>query len=359
MISIIIPVYNINSKLINRCIDSILNQSYSDFEILIVDDGSDKSYIKHIDELSRKDTRIKVYRQKNSGVSTARNFGLRKAKGSYICFIDGDDTVEKDYLKEAFELCEDNNLDAVIGAERYVFESKVEEYRANLKKNQDVLIIEHDNINYFLAQLLSDSNIAYYPQLSGCRNGGPCWRLFKRKLINEITFNEKIIIFEDKVFNCEVLSKAHKIGVSNKIWYNYFQYSNSSINKFQPNMVKSFNELIKSTSNIVKDWPLELKPHISKFIIMSCGQLLNKCLYNEKSTYNYIERRRLLDECFNNKYWEKLINNFKYDFLTSKEKVTAYLILNKKYKRLFLFTKFTQALGKLKCLLKGNKKIEV
>ena len=95
-ITFIVPVYNVE-KYIYRCVQSILKQSYSNIEVILVDDGSTDASGEIIDEMASEDVRIKVIHQKNSGVSTARNSGLMTASGEYILFIDGDDYIESDY----------------------------------------------------------------------------------------------------------------------------------------------------------------------------------------------------------------------------------------------------------------------
>ena len=113
VISIVVPVYNVEAY-IRRCLDSIINQSMKEFEVLVVDDGSTDNSGKICDEYALKDLRIKVYHQKNGGIARARNFGLKKARGKYIMFIDSDDYVEKDFCLVPYGLAEKNNADIVI-----------------------------------------------------------------------------------------------------------------------------------------------------------------------------------------------------------------------------------------------------
>ena len=97
-ISIIVPVYNAEQYL-RRCIDSILNQSFTDFELILIDDGSKDKSSDICDEYAAKDSRIKVYHKENGGVSSARNLGLDNANGEWIAFVDSDDFIKEDYLK--------------------------------------------------------------------------------------------------------------------------------------------------------------------------------------------------------------------------------------------------------------------
>lgn len=107
--SIIVPVYNVE-KYLKKCLNSILSQTYDDFEIIIVNDGSKDNCQAIIDEYAKKDTRIKPYIKPNGGLSDARNYGVKKAIGDYIIFVDSDDYIEKDLLLKLSEVLQDNDI---------------------------------------------------------------------------------------------------------------------------------------------------------------------------------------------------------------------------------------------------------
>lgn len=110
LVSIIVPIYNVE-KYIKECIDSIINQTYKNLEIILVDDGSPDSCPKICDEYSKKDKRIKVIHKENGGLSSARNAGLDVAKGEYVSFIDSDDIVDEKFIETLYNLCIENNCD--------------------------------------------------------------------------------------------------------------------------------------------------------------------------------------------------------------------------------------------------------
>lgn len=112
MYSIIIPVYN-TEKYINKCVSSVLNQSYDDFEIIIVDDGSESQCAKYLDEYSKNDFRIKVIHQKNKGLGGARNTGIKYAIGDYLFFLDSDDFIEQKALEISTYYLNQYNLDVL------------------------------------------------------------------------------------------------------------------------------------------------------------------------------------------------------------------------------------------------------
>ena len=140
-ISIIVPVYNVE-KYLKRCIDSILNQSFTNFELILVDDGSTDNSGKIIDEYAIKDERIKVIHKENGGQGSARNRGLDIAKGNYIGFVDSDDWIHKDMYKCMYKIINEDNTDIV-----QVGHNMVEEYTKDKRCNINNLnIICIDNI---------------------------------------------------------------------------------------------------------------------------------------------------------------------------------------------------------------------
>ena len=112
-ITVIVPIYNVE-KYLKRCIESILNQTFKDFELLLLNDGSTDSSGKICDIYASKDNRIVVRHKKNQGVSTTRNLGIDIAKGEYITFIDSDDWIEKDYLEKMYSKIKEMNVPLLI-----------------------------------------------------------------------------------------------------------------------------------------------------------------------------------------------------------------------------------------------------
>lgn len=124
LVSIIIPVYNAESD-ISRCLDSILSQTISNFEVLCIDDGSKDSSFSILQEYEKKDKRIHAYRQRNMGVAKTRNKGIQLSHGEYIAFIDNDDYIEEDYLEKYYTKMINGDFDIVIGGYKRVLDGKV------------------------------------------------------------------------------------------------------------------------------------------------------------------------------------------------------------------------------------------
>lgn len=143
-ISIIVPVYNVE-KYLNRCLDSILNQTFTDFELILVDDGSTDNSGIICDEYKTKDNRIKVIHKENGGLSSARNAGLDIARGRYIGFVDSDDFISKDMYQILYNEAEKNKADMIMCEFKKV-DKNYEAINNNLYKKSDIKLLKKDEI---------------------------------------------------------------------------------------------------------------------------------------------------------------------------------------------------------------------
>ena len=221
-ISIIIPCYNMEKK-IGKCIDSIKNQSYKNFEAIFVDDGSTDKTKDVIEDNIKSDERLKYFHKENGGVASSRNYGIEKAKGTYICFIDSDDYVEKDYLKELYENLIDNDSDISICNFSRVYEDKIVENR-----------VEKDF--YHLIRFPAAWNKLYKASL------------FKD---NNIEFPNKRVGEDLSVF-CKFLMLTDKISVVEKPLYNYMQSSTSITHTYDDSQYDTF-EMTEDIEDFAKE----------------------------------------------------------------------------------------------------------
>lgn len=197
MISVIVPVYNVE-RYLHRCIDSILTQSYTDFELLLIDDGSPDGCGLICDEYAAKDSRVRVFHKENGGVSSARNLGLDNARGEWIAFIDSDDYVDVDYLKELIAIQKDTGSDLVSILRIACPANEC----VTLSRNQFGLLFTQ----YKFEKLC------------------PPWgKLFNRNLVSQynLRFNHQVRLGEDVMFVLSYLLNVSKITLisSNKYIY--------------------------------------------------------------------------------------------------------------------------------------------
>ena len=256
LISIIVPVYNVE-KYLDRCIESILAQSYTNFELLLIDDGSTDGSLRICKEYEELDTRIRTFHKKNGGLSDARNFGLDRMKGQYVTFIDSDDYVGSDYLKILFEMIEDGISDVTIVGVEDFYENKM---TVDISQDDVRTVIKREDI---FKEMVKFDKFTW----------SACAKLFKRELFERNRFPvgalyEDLRIIPYMLCGCNVISCS-----SYKQYYYYI------------NRVGSITRSI--SENSIKMWEYGM------------DQLLAYSLKNEPQDYLYLEGR--FDTCI---FWD-------------------------------------------------------
>lgn len=219
-ISIIVPVYNVE-KYLKACIDSILNQSFKDFEVILVDDGSMDSSGKICDDFARKDSRFKVIHKKNGGVNTARKIGIEKASGTYITFMDADDMFTDNALDVMYKACINNDLDICVGSKYIWTESdKLPNTPISTPKIDEkfLKIFNAQNLDYFHLY-----EVEWFMVFWG--------KIFKRELFNNQYIATSLKYGEDQICIKEILFKSQKIMVIPNYVYIYRKRPNSATTK--------------------------------------------------------------------------------------------------------------------------------
>lgn len=242
MIDIIIPVFNTPSSDLERCFKSILNQTANNYKVYIIDDGSDKETKIFLDEYVKDKDNFIVKHILNGGVSNARNIGMSISKSQYLTFIDADDTVENRFLEEAYNLINDNDLDIVIGGYNEIKDNNIIRTRLSLP---GLHIYENDQINNFFEKLLSSKTNDNNQEIGNAPVGRIYTRLFKRKSIGNLKFNTNVHMSEDTLFMIDYTYQVKRIGIVDKVWYNYYinDYSISNSTK-KEKMINGINEFL-------------------------------------------------------------------------------------------------------------------
>lgn len=212
LISIIVPAYNAG-KTLNSCIDSIITQSYCNYEVIIVNDGSNDETSAICEHIIKIDNRFKAIHKQNGGVSSARNEGLKAARGEWICFVDSDDTLKPDALKKMFSLT-GNDCDIVVaGYETFNNKPfKLPLHKTAIKSNVELAL-----------ELFVPSDYKYL--------GYPWAKLFRRSVItdNHLSFDEALFYNEDRLFNLIFLLHARKGAYTTEPVYNYYIRDNGAM----------------------------------------------------------------------------------------------------------------------------------
>jgi glycosyltransferase involved in cell wall biosynthesis len=261
-ISIIIPVYNV-SLFIEKCIKSIVDQSFKDFECIIINDGTKDNSIALIEVIIKGDKRFKIFHQKNQGQGMARNLGLKHAQGKYICFIDADDYVEPNYLEGMYREIEKQKADVVCCGFN---------------------IITKDKVNPHLITLEASSNIeAILYLLNGNDWGSLFNRMFKSNLVKDLKFKKGNT--EDKPFIFELFIKysVSKVIYIHQCLYNYIIRDQSATNSMSIGKIDTlFENLIVNPLNLVQqsNYYGNCKRELDYYLVMSYLYIISNIAKN-------------------------------------------------------------------------------
>lgn len=275
-VSVIVPVYNVE-RYIKQCLESIINQTYKNIEIILVDDGStDKSNI-IIKKYIKENSNIKYIKQNNSGVSVARNNGLKHAIGEFILFVDPDDYLYEEYIEKAYNKAKETDSDIVISGHTLVYDDGIKGVDKFICKNMDE------------KKIYSGKCIA--EKMLSLEIEGYLWdKLFKKKKLKELYFEPNRYI-QDWYPVFKLVYQSSKITFINEPLYNYRQRSSSTVNKNNEKLVKDFShavdEIIKycSENNFETKAILEFKIKTFNGIISRYSKMkVNKTL---KSYYKF------------------------------------------------------------------------
>lgn len=210
-ISIIVPVYKVEPY-IHKCVDSILNQTFKDFEVILVDDGSPDNCGKICDEYAQKDDRVVVIHKENGGQATARNSGLDIARGEYIGFVDSDDYIEEDMYEFLYNLCIDNNCDIANCSSTIYFKDRVQ-------------------VNGGHGLMIHNTNEAMRVAMEGVLYDECLWtKLIKKELFKNLRIPVGIA-YEDTAFTYKLIDRAKRICCKGEAKYNYIKRDNSTMDR--------------------------------------------------------------------------------------------------------------------------------
>lgn len=286
-VSVIIPVYNVENKL-RRCLDSIMKQTFSDYELILVNDGSRDSSGDICDEYAKRDARIKVIHQDNKGASAARNRGISQAQAQYITFVDSDDYVHVDFLNTLYELAQRKNADVAVCC-YYNIENGISQ--PMLHNFEDNVALSGEEIQHVIYNNIVEDNTKGYYSL--------CNKIFRKEMLfeNNILVDESMSFGEDMVFVLDCLKFCNCIAFSKEPLY-YYESAEEGLfrsyrQSFLVDVLKCYNRIIEQvdTYNEVdssyKTLNLKYYFYINRFLK---GIVLNES-----------DRRKCIKEVFENR----------------------------------------------------------
>jgi glycosyltransferase involved in cell wall biosynthesis len=321
------PVYNVE-KYITKSIQSVLNQTYKDFELLVIIDGSPDNS-KEIAETFN-DTRITIFEKQNGGLSDARNYGLERAKGEFIYFLDSDDWIEPNLLEDTISVFEKKDIDFVI----FGYFLDEEDLEGNVISTKEVSTrdIQFVKNNGDLDLDVNTMNILGY-----------AWnKLYRVSFlkVNNIIFDKGVSLVEDILFNSKVYKESNTLTFIDKRLYHYINRpSESLIKTFHKNSFELYLEKSKSIESFLNAWNVanERKNRILSSVIVSGIRYCVNNLFAFKNSLTEAQKIEYIKMMLHNKETQKFINY--YDAVSSFDKLYKKLISNKAVFLLYLLCK--------------------
>ena len=236
LFSVIVPIYKVEAYL-RKCVDSILAQECGDFELILVDDGSPDGCPAICDAYAEEDARVRVIHKENGGVVSARNTGIRKAKGEYICYVDGDDWVTPDWLKSIRQMLEQapQKLDILAFGARMLFQDHEEEIGSSLEEGFYAKDRLEKEIYPFL---ISDRRLLFGRGIIF----SVAWnKVYKKSLLRKYYCrDERLTVGEDTAFTIKCFLHAENAYISNRVFYLYNRMNEGSeLTKYNPDRLKA------------------------------------------------------------------------------------------------------------------------
>lgn len=320
LVSIIVPMYN-SEKYIERCVKSLISQSYKNIEIILIDDGSKDKTIEILKLYNDKDSRIKLYKKKNSGASSARNYGLEKCTGDYILFVDADDYIDSNMIRDMVSMINITTNTMVFSGNDEIYTDKIE-YR-----NLFIDIKDKTNIS---------RNVVMREIASG-RAGLICCKLIPKSVVDKfnIRFDESIKMSEDQLFFLELSQYIDRFCYLEGYMYHYDRTNEKSITvNYQNDVYKNQMYVFEKIEILFQENELNHSEDI-KALSKKIKDILLFCINNEVCTsnirninekiknINYILKDTSIDSKYGDEIKDSLIGKLIYKGITANNTILS------------------------------------
>ncbi|MBR3298796.1 MAG: glycosyltransferase [Clostridia bacterium] len=353
-ISLIIPCYNIEEALITRALDSVAAQDFSDYEVIIVDDGSKSEFHEALERVVPKYEKTTLITIPNGGVSNARNVGVSRASGEYVAFLDGDDALTKHFFSESYKAAAETGAEFVIGC--VIITESIENFEPLAPLNGVGYTVYEGELveNKLRFALNCNTRTIRYKIDQNDEKGrlyisrGPVARLLKKRLALRVQFPLGIKRGEDIIWNNDVLSLANKVCVVSSHWYWYYFNPESVRHRFDPEMHLSYEAQIKAFRSKL-DMQNDNHYLIVGLRVLDCLKLINKYQIARAGKADKALKKAVIRHLYTEDPWT-MIKESRFIGLTQKREA----VYAKLYKHKMLF--FADGLKlKLYDLRHGNK----
>ena len=304
--SVIIPTFN-SMPYLAECIKSVIHQSYSNLQIIVIDDGSSDDTVRFMRSLN--DARVDFTRTDNNGVSAARNLGLSKVAGDFVMFVDADDTIESDAIRQAVCFATENALDMAVGGLTKDYGNR-EVFFGSATETQDAAIFEGPDV-----QKVIEKTVAYEipgeRYLSSFFMSGSVCKLIRVGLLQGLEFDPSLVVGEDTHFNVKVLKRCGRVGFTSENWYRYYIRESSAVRRFRPDAFSNAELLLRK---LREEFCLDKEEGCWPPCVIERGirQFLGACkvsVVHPEARNSYWASARQVRRCLDSDFWSDLFSH--------------------------------------------------
>lgn len=337
-ISIIVPIYNVE-RYLDRCLNSIINQTLKNIEIVLVDDESPDMCPQKCDEAAKQDERIKVIHKKNEGLGFARNSGLERATGEYVYFVDSDDYLDIYAAEKLYNAAKKDNLDICFAG--IIFENEKGNQKREIPKYAGSIFKQPQIVNIVLAGMLGAEPTA--KRDTNLRMSA--WQgIYRRTWLNENNLrfpSEREFISEDIIFHLHALPKAKKMGyIEECLFYHIVDNPNSLTHKYNSERFKKCCILYLEEKKIIEilNGSQTMIQNAQRMFLGNTRVCLKQIVYKAKSEGKQFAINEI-EKVVNNRILEHVLNLYPYNRNPWKQAILSYLIQKKKVSIIYYLIK--------------------
>lgn len=343
-VSLVLPIFNIREEYLRKCLDSIRIQSFTDFEALLIDDGS-KPYIRNLCEFyTEKDSRFHYFYQENAGVCAARNSGMDHSSGQYICFIDPDDWIERNYLESLYNRMEETDADIAIADCTVWYQNH---HVQNRFLDGEKTVLKGEDKNLLLYQLVGKKICRYYPPEIAC--GVPWGKIYRKEFLehNDLRFIPGMKRMEDNIFNLYAFEHAKAIAYEPSYLYCYRKEEGSASYRYDPDLISHFEKYFEETRKFLDLFHKEeiLYKALAMKELTSFNSFLNYYYYRLEN-HTSREIRRMINDQLEREPYKTALSEIDPQYLTKQEYIFVTALKYRYYSLLKLLIKARSAIRK-------------
>lgn len=338
-LSVIVPVYNVDKKYLAECFSSILSQTFSDFELIVVDDGAGDDLAAFIDSFDYHGADVKIIHQENAGVAVARNKGLEACTGRYVTFVDSDDTIEKDCFEEIVKFADANTLDVLmfgINIQRGGKSTQFSPYLCDIGRFSDA---QKEEVQFKIMVGILPFYVC--PPASADAAGSACAKLYRTGFLkdNDLYYTPGLKRAEDMEFNLRVFDKAEGIGYLHRLFYNYRQLDSSATYVYRDGGIEVFSASLDAMrahleSSGKSDLYMQVYYMRCMFFFL---ESMDMDYLNRSNPKPFRERIAALSKKSQEEPYATAIADLRTDYLTFARKIPLFLIRHKMFRTLAAF----------------------